>query len=719
MKQSSHILFLYTLTMLSFYVRPMQREGVDERTAPAIEAVESGSTELQLESVAQAQNIDTFTAGRIRAQLEQRRQDMRDHSDEDSVTRFIAFALVLVGMEMASESEFMKVERIGILDAIEKQDIERFKQILSQENFKELHIEAKKWLLKFAIIFPGTHQVRIIGLLIQSGISIKGDDNPLHTLAYSDYSQRTCTKIALLLFKMGACIDGIPCTEQEKTYFKSCPLLFALAKKKYYLAHLFLKKGADVNVCLAGGHTPLTKAVSHGDIEAILLLLRHGAQANHADDAGNTPMYRVLDSESADFVKIAQFLMRHGALLSHKNNNGESVLFYILGDGGDYRADLDEDDPYRGKHLDLIKFFVAQGLSIAEKNRQGLTAWQNHFLCTKHSGFASFLEAACFDHKDDCLQCEVAHYLLTHLDLSAEDIRHVSFHSFNKGHFGLVRLYACRPALFKGVAVATLTDRNGYTPLHYAAATDDLDLAKILLSLDVPIDAVSSEKCTPLIIAAMFRAKRVLKLLLREGADVHARDKFQNTPLLATFSNFSDFYEVILSPEDTAEASNFIDELLSNHISDGDVLKIITRLFKAGARLDDQNKDGKTALMKAIFFGRAFNDYIVRLVQLGCPLHPRSMGLTFEELVKEINDTVESIGPDVDPEVYSSILFEPFELYNPKILGLVKKALEDDKGVAQSLTTDKRGKRSVFGYLVDREGVKRQNLKQIEKINKQ
>ena len=62
-------------------------------------------------------------------------------------------------------------------------------------------------------------------------------------------------------------------------------------------------------------------------------------------------------------------------------------------------------------------------------------------------------------------------------------------------------------------------NRVGWTPLHYAASTGDLELVKLLLDKAAYIDAQSPNKTTPLMMAARARKTDVVRLLLNEGAD--------------------------------------------------------------------------------------------------------------------------------------------------------------------------------------------------------
>jgi ankyrin repeat protein len=70
-------------------------------------------------------------------------------------------------------------------------------------------------------------------------------------------------------------------------------------------------------------------------------------------------------------------------------------------------------------------------------------------------------------------------------------------------------------------------DDHDYTPCHYAAQNDSLDLLRLLLAAGASIDG----RVTPLHCAAIRGKVNAARLLISTGADVHARDSRLFTPL--------------------------------------------------------------------------------------------------------------------------------------------------------------------------------------------
>ncbi|MEX8194903.1 ankyrin repeat domain-containing protein [Comamonas guangdongensis] len=88
-----------------------------------------------------------------------------------------------------------------------------------------------------------------------------------------------------------------------------------------------------------------------------------------------------------------------------------------------------------------------------------------------------------------------------------------------KGHLDIAR-----ELIKRGADV----NREGWTPLHYAASADTpqtLDIVKLLLEESAYIDAASPNGTTPLMLAAQYSSEAVVRLLLEEGADITLRNQ--------------------------------------------------------------------------------------------------------------------------------------------------------------------------------------------------
>ena len=68
-------------------------------------------------------------------------------------------------------------------------------------------------------------------------------------------------------------------------------------------------------------------------------------------------------------------------------------------------------------------------------------------------------------------------------------------------------------------------DHIGWTPLHYACAKGQLEIAQYLLANGAIVDSLSPGNTTPLMMAAYYAPPNAVKLLLEEGADPNLRNQ--------------------------------------------------------------------------------------------------------------------------------------------------------------------------------------------------
>jgi hypothetical protein len=84
-----------------------------------------------------------------------------------------------------------------------------------------------------------------------------------------------------------------------------------------------------------------------------------------------------------------------------------------------------------------------------------------------------------------------------------------------KGHLAWVQRLVARGAALQ---------REGWTPLHYAASGGGFDVVRWLLEQGAAIDAPAPNRSTPLMMAARYGASESVELLLARGADPRPRN---------------------------------------------------------------------------------------------------------------------------------------------------------------------------------------------------
>jgi ankyrin repeat protein len=302
--------------------------------------------------------------------------------------------------------------------------------------------------------------------------------------------------------------------------------------------------------------TPL-EALQQGDKAALRQLINQGADMN-SKDAEGTPllMHAVLYSD-AESVRM---LLEHGADPNATNAAGATALIWAAG------------DPVKASML------IKAGADVNARSALGRTP---------------LLIAASVDGAGT-----VAHRLLAH---GADD----SAHDNLKGNPKLVSGGGSAPAIVEaakardGETLKLLlekhrhdlnfdidaTDANGGTALSEAVIQGNHDNLLRLLGSRASVNVeVTTERYTPLILAAMRNDAFAIALLIDAGADVNAADKTGTTVLMwAAYS------------------------------SDQGPSVAVDTLLRAGADVTAKNRGGENALALAAWHGKTHTYY--RLAQ--------------------------------------------------------------------------------------------------------
>lgn len=255
---------------------------------------------------------------------------------------------------------------------------------------------------------------------------------------------------------------------------------------------MLLNAGANKDVRLPDGRTPLHCAAEKGNTDVMELLLKTDADTELEDLEYRTPLNLAAEEDHIDIVKL---LVEAGANKEKENGDGVRPFHHALSSGNlstvvllwdagvdrNIRDDIGRTSLHhavKGGHPEIVQMLLTDGADIHAVDNTGRTPFCNALL----SG----------------------------------------------------NLNSCRLLWEPGVLDIHLIDGWGQTYLHHAAKGGHPEVMRMLLSDRSNrdrLDDVDNLGMTPLHWAAMHRNDKVVKLLLEAGSDIHAVDDRGNTPL--------------------------------------------------------------------------------------------------------------------------------------------------------------------------------------------
>jgi len=193
----------------------------------------------------------------------------------------------------------------------------------------------------------------------------------------------------------------------------------------------------------------------------------------------------------------------------------------------------------------------------------------------------------------DCLGTTVLHFLIEQLGSGTRGISH-PVSSERRARF-IAKMATQNLAKFE------YTDNYNRTPLHVAAQWNVLDVATALLRAGVGPDRVTNTQRTALHYAASLGHSGMCNLLLDLGADINARTKGGNSPLMVALIRTDETYKTFLSHPNLALdiLNDSGDTALHIAVHQGNTVAVKDLIPILEDSINEQNEDGQTAICVA------------------------------------------------------------------------------------------------------------------------
>ncbi len=382
--------------------------------------------------------------------------------------------------------------------------------------------------------------------------------------------------------QVAALLDSMPDINAATEGDRVTAMHAAIAFERPDILLLLLQRGANTELLMKPGLTPLSAAAMKNDTDAISLLLRHGAELNHETAGGVSALKLACAKGNLD---AAQVLLAHGADATTADSEGHTALTLAQEHAGADRLPLmrmllehgaspnvQSEEDY---HSPLMAALIEHDIPAAELLLQHGAACE---AAHSEGHYTPLMLAAAFGYTSLVQQL---------LDCGAQ-----TGPADNDGNDALD--YAVCGALHSHNFIATL---YGEKPgLRNPQAVDSVATCRLLLQHGASVRHVDKEGNTPLILAARAGETDIVSLLLEHGADVNAQNQQGHTALISALLPAAERMQLALPQGSDAEDSSrradflFIFERSPQH------LRTAQLLLRAGAATDVQDASGHSAL---------------------------------------------------------------------------------------------------------------------------
>ncbi|XP_029289819.1 protein phosphatase 1 regulatory subunit 12A isoform X3 [Cottoperca gobio] len=234
-------------------------------------------------------------------------------------------------------------------------------------------------------------------------------------------------------------------------------------------------------------------ACSAGDREEVAVLLRQGADINHANIDGLTALHQACIDENAEMV---QFLVESGSDVNRGDNEGWTPLHAAASCG----------------FIQITKYLIEHGAHVGAVNSEGELP----------------LDVATEDAMERLLKGEIKKQAID-VDKARKEEERVMLQD--------------AMAVLAGGGTLTPHPNTKATALHVAAAKGYIEVLKVLLQCEVDVDGRDIDGWTPLHAGAHWGQEEVCSLLADNMCDMGAVNIVGQTPLDVAHENLADTLE--------------------------------------------------------------------------------------------------------------------------------------------------------------------------------
>ena len=344
------------------------------------------------------------------------------------------------------------------------------------------------------------------------------------------------------------------------------PLMLAAVNKRDNVVHALLSDyQCQVDIKDQHGYTELHYSCKFGSVDMVKSLIKHKANVNARTDSGDTPL--ILAARNKHENVVHTLLSDSQCPVDTKGQDGYTALHYSCRDG----------------HVDMVRSLVKYKANVNAITDNGDTPLTLAAI-NKHDNVVYALLSDS--------QCSV--------DAKGQNGYTALHYSCRDGHIDIVR------SLVKHKADVSARTDSGDTPLTLAAINKhDNVVHALLMDYQCPVDAKDQNGCTALHYSCELGNVSIVRILVKNKANVNIRTDSGDTPLTLAARNGHIYVVHVLSSDSQCPVdAKGQDGYTALHYScrDGHV-DIVSSLVKYKADVSARTDSGDTPLTLAARHG--------------------------------------------------------------------------------------------------------------------
>ncbi|USO00711.1 MAG: ankyrin repeat domain-containing protein [Alphaproteobacteria bacterium] len=419
------------------------------------------------------------------------------------------------------------------------------------------------------LIHAARHKhVNVAEALIVAGTHVNTIDG-FNKTAIVYASENGCVDLVNLLIKSGSAINMrqtiiANISRNDVAELQLTALMAAAQNRKIDIINILIANGAQVNEKNSSGCTALIYAVANGYADIVELLVQKGATLDQEDNEAKTALIHAINTKDVS-IGLVKALLEKGADFDCCDQDERTPLMYASKNG----------------LVEIANILIESGAEIDAKDSHDKTALMYAIESNNEALVKTFIEKGA-----DVNNVDTSGYTTL-------------IYAVKVGNVKILDMLLQSKITVDVIDEAIINIRGSeLTALMYASLEGHADIVNSLIKSGADVN-MNLDGAMALMYASLEGHANIVESLITSGADVNIGS--DSTPLIvAAESGHQQIVEILIDKDPEIDATNEEGKTALINALDKGYIDIVKILIKCGANLDKKDEDGKTALIHAV-----------------------------------------------------------------------------------------------------------------------